>query len=103
MWIFPNDWIKGNLVQNFKKGDKQNIKNYCPVFLLPIYTKVSERILHDNMLNFFLDNNLISPKLSGFRPGGCCINQLLSITHDVFNSFDKGLEERGVFLDISNI
>ena len=53
------------------------------------------------MLKYFLDNNLISPKQSTFRPGDSCINQLLSITHDIFTSFDNGLEMRGVFLDIS--
>ena len=53
------------------------------------------------MLKYFLNNNLISPKQSGFRPGDSCINQLLSITHDIFTSFDNGLEVRGAFLDIS--
>ena len=53
------------------------------------------------MLKYFLDNNLITPKQSGFRPGDSCINQLQSITHDIFTSFDNGLEKRGVFLDIS--
>ena len=52
------------------------------------------------MLKYFLDNNLISPKQSGFRPGDSCINQLLSITR-IFTSFDNGLDVRGVFLDIS--
>ena len=53
------------------------------------------------MLEYFLYNNLISPKLSVFRPGDSGIKQLLSITHDIFTSFDKGLGVRGVFLDIS--
>ena len=53
------------------------------------------------MFKYFLDNNLLSPKQSGFRPGDSCINQLLSITHDIFNSFDNSLEVRGIFLDIS--
>ena len=53
------------------------------------------------MLKYFLDNNLIIPKQSGFRTGDSCINQLLSITHDVFTSFDNDLEVREVFLDIS--
>ena len=99
--IFPDDWKKGNIVPIFKKGDKQNIKNYRPVSLLPICSKIFERIIYDNMLKYFLDNNLITPKQSGFRPGDSCINQLLSITHDIFTSFDNGLEVRGVFLDIS--
>ena len=53
------------------------------------------------ILKHFLDNNLTSPKQSGFRHGDSCINQLLSITHDIFTSFDNGLEEGGVFLNIS--
>ena len=81
--------------------DQQNIKNYRPVSLLPIYSKIFELIIYDNMLKYFLDNNLVTPKQSGFRPGDSCINQLLSITHYIFTSFDKGLEVRGVFLDIS--
>ena len=36
--------------------------------------KIFERIIYDNMLNYFLDNNLISPKHSGFRPGDSYIN-----------------------------
>ena len=38
---------------------------------------------------------------SSFKPGDSCINQLLSITHNIYKSFDDGYEVRGVFLDIS--
>ena len=47
------------------------------------------------------DNNLLSPNQSGFRTGDSCINQLLSITYDIFHCFDKGMETRAIFLDIS--
>ena len=40
------------------------------------------------------------PKQSGFRPGDSCINQLLSINHEILSAFDKGLEVWGLFLDI---
>ena len=53
------------------------------------------------MLRFFTSNNLISPNQSGFKPGDSCINQLLSITHKLYKSFDDGLGTRGVFSDIS--
>ena len=53
------------------------------------------------MLKCFLDNNLITLKQSGLRPGDSSINKLLSITYDIFTSFDNSLEVRGVFLDIS--
>ena len=53
------------------------------------------------MFRFFLDNKLIKTNQSGFRPADSCINQLLSITHEIYKSFDDGLEVRSVFLDIS--
>ena len=55
------------------------------------------------MLKYFLDSNLTSLEQSGFRPGDSCLNQLLSITHDIFISFDNGLEVGGVFLDVPYI
>ena len=55
------------------------------------------------MLKYFLGKNLIFQKLSGVRAGESCVNQFLSITHDVFTSFDDGLEVRGLFVDISKV
>ena len=53
------------------------------------------------MFEFFTKNHLISHSQSGFKPGDSCINQLLSITHEIYKSFDDGLDVLGVFLDIS--
>ena len=84
-----------------KQTNKQNIKNYRLVSLLPIFSKVFERIIYDNILKYILDKNLISPKRFRFRPGESCVNRPLSITHYIFTSFDNGLEVREVFLNIS--
>ena len=43
----------------------------------------------------------MSPNQSGFRRGDSCIYQLLSITHDIYYSFDGGFETVTIFLDIS--
>ena len=49
---------------------------------------------------FFCKNNLLSSNQSWFRPGYSCINQLLSINDEILSAFEKGLEVRGIFLDI---
>ena len=69
-----------------QKNDKQNIKNYRLVSLLPICGKIFERLILTKCLNLFISNNLISH-----------INQLLLIIHEIYKSFDNGLEVRGVF------
>ena len=53
------------------------------------------------MFSFFLANNLLAPNQSGFKSGDSCINQLLSITHEIYSSFDDGSGVRSVFLDVS--
>ena len=35
------------------------------------------------MLGFFIENDVISQHQSDFKTGGSCINQLLSITHEI--------------------
>ena len=47
------------------------------------------------------ENKLTSSSQSGFKPGDSCINQLLSITREIYSYFDEGLEVRSVFLDIA--
>ena len=53
------------------------------------------------MFSFFSENDLMSSKQSGFRPGDSCTNPLLSIVHEIISAFDDGQEVRGAFLDIS--
>ena len=53
------------------------------------------------IIDLFHFNDLISSNQSDFKQGDSCINQLLSIKHDIYQSLDQGYEVRGVFLDIS--
>ena len=51
--VFPSEWKKGNIVPCYKKGDKQNIKNYRPVSLLPICGKIFDRLIFNEIFSFF--------------------------------------------------
>ena len=42
---FPNEWKKAYVVPVHKKGDKQVLRNYRPVSLLPICGKTFERLI----------------------------------------------------------
>ena len=69
--------------------------------LLPLCGKVFERLMFKETSKLFIENDLISSIQSGFKSGYCCINQLISITHEIYKSFDEGLEVRNVFFDKS--
>ena len=85
----------------FTRKEINRLKSYRRISLLPICSKIFERLIYNEFFTYFTDNDLISPNQSGFRPGDSCVNQLIAITHEIYKSFDDGLEVRGVFLDIS--
>ena len=87
------------MVPVHKNGDKQILKNYRPLSLLP--GKFFGILLYNRMFEFFIENNFISKNQSGFRPGDSCIKQLLPVTHEIYQSCDDSLEVRAIFLDIS--
>ena len=88
---FPIEWKKENMVPVHNKGDKQILKNYRPISLLPIAGKIYERLVYGRTYEFFIENNLMSKNQSGSRPSDSCINQVISITHEIYQSFDYNL------------
>ena len=50
--IYPDMWKLANAIPIFKKGDKQLIKNYRPISLLPICGKNVEKIIFNNLYNY---------------------------------------------------
>ena len=58
-----------------------------------------ERIIFNRLFRYFLKNEC----QSDFLLGDSCISQLLSITHEIYRSFDcnPSVDVRGIYLDIS--
>ena len=100
---YPDMWKLANVTPIFKKGDKQLIKNYRPISLLPICGKIFEKIIFNNLYSYLTTNNLITKNQSGFRPGDSTTNQLLYLVNEIHEAFEdrNSLEVRAVFLDIS--
>ena len=98
---FPTLWKLANVQPVHKKSSRQLKCNYRPISLLPIFSKIFEKIIFDSMYGFFVENELISKNQSGFRPGDSTINQLIAITDEIFESFENNAETRAAFLDIS--
>ena len=72
-----------------------------PISLLPICSNIFERLIFNKTFGFFIENDLISQHQSGFKNGDSCINQLLSVTREIYQLFHEGSDVRSVFLDIS--
>ena len=100
---FPETWKKANVVSVHEKEDKTFIINYRPVSLLPIFGKISKRLIYNSLFNYFLRNKLFIPSQSSFLPGDSCNVQLLLILHEIQTAFDESptRDVKDVFFDIS--
>ena len=81
---FPDIWKRSNIIPVHKKNDKQLVENYRTISLLPIFGRFFEKITLNKICHFLLEERILNPNQSDFRPSDSCINQLLAITHEIF-------------------
>ena len=101
--VYQSAWKKSNLVPTHKKESRQLKKNYRPISLLPIFGKLSEKLIFDAIYNQLYDRKRLVENQSGFRPGDSTINELLLVTHEIYSGFEEvsSMETREIFLDLS--
>ena len=64
--IFPNAFKLSKVIPLFKKGDASLLVNYRPISLLPPIYKVFERVIHDQMYEYFNQFKLLAEQQYGF-------------------------------------
>ena len=62
----------------FKKGDRTKIKNYRPVSLLNMFSKIYEKFLHDNLMNYL--NTFLSKFISANHKSYSANHVLIRLT-----------------------
>ena len=60
--IFPKKWKMANVTPIHKKESKNLVKNYRPISLLPLFSKLFEKIIFNDLYSYLISNNLISKK-----------------------------------------
>ena len=71
--------------------------------LLSVASKIFEKAIYNNLLNYIERESLLIINQSGFRANDSCINQLISITYEIYRAFNcsPSLGVRGIYLDLS--
>ena len=96
---FPNELKCADVTPVFKKGDSTLPKNYRPVSVLPVVSKVFERIIQKQMLDH-IENNL-STKLCGYRKGFSAEHALIRLIEKWRATLDRKGYAGAVLMDLS--
>ena len=63
--VYSDTWKKSNIVPAHSKGEKQIVNNYRSVSLLPICSRIIEKIIFDSIMRFLNENKLLNDAQSG--------------------------------------
>ena len=91
--IFSDSLKIAKVTPIFKSGDKDNVSNYRPISILPVFSKVLERIMYNRVYNHLDSKGLLYEKQFGFQRNNS--------TEHATDSFGKGEYTLGVFIDLS--
>ena len=97
---FPDDFKIAKLKPLYKKEAKTKPKNYRPISLLPLISKIIERIIHDQTQVFFDENKILYTYQSGFQKHYSTDTCLSYLTDRVRNGFEKGSLTGMILIDL---
>ena len=85
----------------YKGGDKENIVNYRPIFVLPCFSKILERIMYNRLYLHLTENNLLYNKQFGFQKEHSPDHAIVQLADQIHEIFDKNIYTVGAFIDLS--
>ena len=101
--LFPHLLKTTKILHIFKSKDKLNIANYRPISILPVISKVYEKVFHSRLYDYFSTNNILSSSQIGFRSGASIEHDLLKFTDDILKCFDDNKVGIATFMDLSKV
>ena len=99
--VFPNELKIANVIPIYKANDKMEFSNYRPVSVLPVFSKVLERLMYNRLIDFINENKLLYKFQFGFQKGKSTNMALITLIDKLSEALDKGELAIGVFLDFS--
>ena len=98
--LFPTDCQIAKLKPLFKNGSTIHPKNYRPISLLPLISKIIEKVIHDQTQEFLDANKILYKFQSGFRKGYFTDSCLSYLNNKIATGFESGLHTGMVLIDL---
>ena len=97
----PSEWKVAKVVPLFKSGKPTELDNYRPISILPVLSKVQEKLIHAQLMSFLEANQLLSSKQFGFRSKKSTELAVVTFLDHIRHKMDEGYLTGAVFIDLS--
>jgi hypothetical protein len=99
--IFPSNLKLAKVIPIYKKNNRTILNNYRPISLLPVISKIFEKILHNQIYKYFKSNNLFTENQYGFLEGLSTELATMELTNRLYKYMDDNKIPISVFIDLS--
>ena len=97
---FPDEWKISKVLPLYKEDIKSDPNNYRPISILPVVSKIIEKVIFKQLYEYLTHNNLLTVSQHGFRPMHSTLTALLEATNNWYLNVDDGLINSVLFLDL---
>ena len=87
--IFPDAMKLAKMLPLHKAESRYVVSNYRAISLLPILSKVIEKLMYKRLIDFISKINILTPNQYGFQINRSNELALNAITNNIVNSFEK--------------
>ena len=99
--IVPDQLKIARVIPLFKSGEDGLISNYRPISILPVFSKLFEKVVYSRLINYFDSNNILFKNQYGFRKNHSTSLALLDLVDKITLAIDERKYTVGIFLDLS--
>ena len=95
--IFPDQWKIDRIAPIYKKGKSDN---YRPISVLPVISRLFEKLVYDQYYHFLVSNRLLYSQQSSFRLLHSVLTCLSKCTNDWYLNIENGTYSSVTFIDL---
>ena len=99
--VFPDNMKIANVTPLFKNGKKIFCTNYRPISLLPVLSKILEKVMYSRTYRFLQSTDQLYNSQYGFRQRHSCENAIQELLSNVLKGHENKKFTAAIYLDLS--
>ena len=97
--VFPQDLKIALICPIYKANDPMVFRNYRPIALLSLFSKILKRLMYNRLLEFLNKDNILNKCQFGFRNMHSTFMALITLSENLRTALDRVKCAIGIFLD----
>ena len=96
--IFPDAWKEATIIPLPKEGDMTDVGNYRPVSLLPLPSKLFEKLIHGQVIEYLDNKGILDSQQGGFRKNCSTTKTTSEFLDDIYYAINNKKYTKAIFM-----